>query len=184
LAALGEVRVPEEAGGDGAIRPPGLAESFEALGRRALPEVLHFLDGSGEREVAGGPNVGAAKRREKIDVGGPAANAFEGDEHFAGGIVVKIVEVAKIEKAAGERFGEKARVQSFLAAEADAKELGVGEFQEAFGSEGIYGGFQAFESGFCGSQRNLLLEDDVDERGKARLADPERRTAVLLQNIR
>jgi hypothetical protein len=36
LAALGEVRVPEEASGDGAVRAPGLAEFFKALGGRTI----------------------------------------------------------------------------------------------------------------------------------------------------
>src|SRR6266571_8072913 len=128
LAALGKVGMPEEASGDGAVRTPRLAEFFKVFGRRTLVQALHFLDRCGESKIAGGPNVGATQRGEQVDVGGPATDAFQGDQHFAGGIVVEIVEVAKIEVAAGERIGEKAGVESFLTAEADAKQFGVGEF--------------------------------------------------------
>lgn len=128
MAALGEIGVPEEAGGDGAPGFPRMAELFELIRRRTLAEALHFLDGSGEGEIVDRPDVGAAEGAEQINVRSPVADAFEGGEHFAGGIVVEIVEVAKIEIAAGERIGEKARVKSFLATEADAKQLSVGEF--------------------------------------------------------
>ena len=47
--------------------------------------------------------------------------------HFARGIVVEFVEVAEIEMSAGEGFGEEAGVESCLAAEADAQNIGVGE---------------------------------------------------------
>ena len=91
---------------------------------------------------------------------------------------MKIVEIAKVEVTAGERFGEEARVQSFLAAEADAQQLGVGEAQETSWSERADGGFQAVERRFRGGERDLLLENDVDESRKPRLANPERGRAV------
>src|SRR5690242_5496740 len=127
--------MPEEASGYGAPWTPLDRQFFEALGRRALAKSLYFLYRRGQRQIARRPDVRAAKRAQKIDVGGPFSDAFEGDEHFAGGIVVEIVEIVKIEVAAGKRFGEQARIQSFLTTEADAQKLGVGELQEAAGSE-------------------------------------------------
>src|SRR5580693_1684469 len=97
LAALAEVRVPEEAGGDGAEGAPRGAHFFEFFGGGAGAELLHFLDGGGEGEIAGGPDVGAAQGAQKINVGGPAADAFERDEFFAGVVVVKFVQGVKIE---------------------------------------------------------------------------------------
>src|SRR6266566_424340 len=128
MAALGKVGMPEEASGDGAVRTPRLAEFFKVFGRGALAEALHFLDRRGKSQIADGPDVGATQRGEQVDVRGPAADAFQGDQHFAGGIVMEIVEIAKIEVTPGQRIGEKAGVESFLTAEADAKQFGVGEF--------------------------------------------------------
>src|SRR5713101_3861645 len=96
---------------------------------------------------------------------------------------MEIVEIAKIEVAAGQRIGEKAGVESFLAAEADAEQFGVGEFQKQFGSEWSDDGIQPVEGSFRGSKRNLLFEDDVDERGEAGFADPQWRPAVFLHHF-
>ena len=41
------------------------------------------------------------------------------------------------------------------------------------------GGIQAVEGGSCGGERNLLFENDVDERGEAGFANPQRGLAVL-----
>ena len=136
MAALAEVGVPEEAGGDGAEGFPWRAHFFEFFGRGAFAELFHFLDGGGEREISDGPDVGAAQGAEKINVGGPAADAFEGDEFFAGVVVVKFVERVEIELVLRHGFGEEARVVRFLAAEAELAHFDFGEFQEFIGSEG------------------------------------------------
>src|SRR6266849_6039384 len=122
LAALGKIRMPEKACGHGAPGFPGSAERFQSFRRGALAKAFHFLNGCGEREIAGRPDVRAAQSGEEINFGGPAADALEGDEHFARGVIVQLVEVAKVEVAAGERFREQAGVESFLAAEADAQQ--------------------------------------------------------------
>ena len=121
VAALREVGVPEQAGGDGAIGAPGLAEFLEAFRGRTLAQALYFLDGSGKGEIADGPDVWAAECAEKINVCGPIADAFERGEHFFGGIIVEIVKTTKVEVAAGEGVGEESGVVSFLTAEADAQ---------------------------------------------------------------
>src|SRR5712692_7535309 len=128
LAAFRKIGVPEETCGHGAPGFPRCADRFEFLRSWTFAKALHFLDGGCEREIAGGPDVGTAEGGEEINVCGPAADALESDEHFARSVIVEIVEVAKVEVAAGERFGEKSRVKSFLAAETDAKQFGVGEF--------------------------------------------------------
>ena len=89
----------------------------------------------------------------------------------------------QIEKPARQRFGKQARIQSFLATEADTQQLGVGELQETAGREGADGGFESVEGGFRGSERNLLLENDVNESWEAGLADPERRCAVFFHDV-
>ena len=70
-----------------------------------------------------GQMSGRRSALSKINIGGPVADAFEGDEHFAGGFVVEVVKVPQIEVAASKRIGEQARIQSFLAAEADLFEF-------------------------------------------------------------
>src|SRR4029077_4355495 len=170
--------MPEKACGDGTPGFPGFAERFQIFGGRTLAKAFHFLHGGGESQITAGPDVRPAKRAQEINVSGPGADALEGDEHFAGGIVLQRVEITKIEIAASERFGKEASVESFLTAEADAKQFDITEFQEASWSKGIYRGFEASESGARRSERNLLLENNVNERGKTGFAHPQRRLAV------
>src|SRR5438445_3954933 len=66
----------------------------------------------------------------------------------------------------------------FLSAEADALQHGIAEFQEPPRRERTCGVVQANKCRLGRGQRNLLLENDVHERWKARLAYPERRRAV------
>src|SRR5882724_10323990 len=174
--------MPDKPGGDGAVRTPGLAEFFQAFRRRALAELLHLVHRRGQSQISDWPNVGPAQRTQQIDVRGPISDAFEDGEHFTRGIVVQFVEVTEIEVAAGERFGEQSSVESFLAAEADAKQLRVSKLQEAAWCERADGGVEPIESGFRGSEGDLLFEDDVDERGEAGLADPEGRLPVLFHD--
>jgi len=182
LAAFGEVGVPEEAGGDGAEGLPRCAHFFEFFGRGAFAEIFYFLDGGGEREIAGRPNVGAAEGAEEINVGGPAADSFQGDEFFASVIVVKRVESVEIELVLVDGAGEEARIVRFLAAEAELAHLDFGELEEFFGSEGADGFFELLIERAGGCERDLLLENDVDESGKAGLANPERRHAMFFDD--
>src|ERR1700745_1844099 len=88
------------------------------------------------------------------------------------------MEIAQIKITASERFGQKASVKRFLPTEADAKQFIVRELQETFWSQRIYCRLQPCKRGPRGSQRDLLLENDENERGEARFTYPERRLAV------
>jgi len=176
--------VPKEAGSDGAPGLPGHAHLLEFFGGRALAEALDFLHGGGESKVADGPDVRATQGAQQINVGGPVADSFEGHEHFACGIVVKVVKISQVKVTARQRFCEQACIQSLLAAEADAQELIVSELQKTARCERTNGNVQAVEGGFRRGERNLLFEDDVNERTEARLANPEWRRAVFLDHFR
>jgi len=144
--------------------------------------VFYFLDGGSEGEVAVGPDVGAAKGAEEINVGGPAADSFEGDEFFAGVIVVKCMQGVEIELFLLDGVGEEARVVRFLPAEAELAHFDFGEPQELFGGEGADGLFEFVIKGAGGGERNLLLENDVNERREAGFANPERWNAVFFDD--
>src|SRR5215469_4028232 len=95
-SAFRKIGVPEQAGGDGTPGPPGSAEAFELFGRGAFAEALHFLDGGREGEIADGPDVRPAQRAQEINVGGPAADAFESDEHFVRGLIRERLKTAEV----------------------------------------------------------------------------------------
>jgi hypothetical protein len=69
-----------------------------------------------------------------------------------------------------------------LAAEAELAHFDFGEFQEFFGSKRANSFFEFLVESSGGCERDLLFEDDVDERGEAGFADPERRHAVFFDD--
>src|SRR5580704_9669065 len=127
LTALGEIRMPEKTGGDGAPWLPGCAHLLELFGRRALAKMLYLLHGGCESEIAHGPDVRAAQRAEQINVRSPSADALQGDQFFARMIVMQVVERLQIELAALDGIGEESRVVRLLAAEAEPAHLYLGE---------------------------------------------------------
>src|SRR2546425_7439545 len=66
----------------------------------------------------------------------------------------------------------------FLSAEADALQQTIAEFKEPPRRERTCGVVQAIKCRLGRGQRDLLLENDVHKRWKARLAHPKRRRAV------
>ena len=183
-AALAKVSMPKKTSRDGPPGTPWRAERFQLFRRGTLAKLLHFLHCCGECEITRGPDVRPPKGTQEINVGSPLADAFEGDEHFARGIVVEIVQVVQVEVVARERFREQARVQRFLAAKADAQQFHVVQPQESSGSERLHGRFQSLERGARRCQGHLLFEDDVDKRRKAWLAHPQLWPPVLFDDSR
>src|ERR1700760_4231004 len=97
-------------------------------------------------------------------------------------IVVKFVERFEIELFFVDGISEEARVVRFLAAEAELAHFGFGELQEFFGSKGTDDLFELLKQSAGGCERDLLFENDVDERRETGFADPERRHAVFFND--
>ena len=79
----------------------------------------------------------------------------------------------EIERARSRSPRARARaVARLLAAEADRQQLGVGQLEETGRRERIGGGAQPVEGGLRRRQRDLLLEDDVEQRRESPARDP------------
>ena len=68
--------------------------------------------------------------------------------------------------------GQRPSVARLLAAEPDRQQLGVGQLEEARRRQRIGHGPQPIEGGPRRGERDLLLEDDVEERPEARARGP------------
>src|ERR1700730_12381485 len=79
LSALAKIVMPEQAGGPGAARAARGAHGFEFFRCRTPAETFHFLHRGGQRQVTYRPDVRAAECAQQVDVGGPRADALEGD---------------------------------------------------------------------------------------------------------
>ena len=90
------------------------------------------------------------------------------------GVVVERAEPVQVERAGLDRAGQRPSVARLLPAEPDRQQLGIGELEEARRRERIGRRPQAIERGSCRGERDLLLEDDVEERPEAGLSIPQR----------
>src|ERR1700761_3533832 len=70
----------------------------------------------------------------------------------------------------------------FLAAETELAHFDFSELQEFFGRERPDSFFELLIQRPCGRERDLLLKNDVDERGKAGFANPKRRDTIFLDD--
>ena len=71
---------PQQPRRDRAPRPPGLGERAHFLGGRPGLQIQQQLGGFLQGEVAGRPGVRVSETGQKIDVGGPWADAVNGGE--------------------------------------------------------------------------------------------------------
>jgi hypothetical protein len=95
---------------------------------------------------------------------------------------MKFVEGVEIELFLIDGVGEQAGVVGLLAAETELAHFDFGELEKFCGSEGLYHFLQLLIKRAGGGERDLLLENDVDESWEAGLADPEGRDAVFFDD--
>lgn len=166
--ALGAPEVP---GGDGAVGLPGGADFNGLVFGGEVFEVVEDLDAAAEAEVVDGEEVGAAHDEDEEHFGGPAADAFDGEEGLDDVFVGHGGEGGDGDFAAVEAGGEVEEVGAFLAGEAagaddffvffvDAQDAGGG------GAAGGEEGFEFAEHRGGGGGGDLLGEDGVAEGGE------------------
>ena len=100
------------------------------------------------------------------------------DERSLDGVVIECRQPVEIERSVDDRHRQRPPVTGLLAAEPDRQERGVVEPEEARRRERVRRGGEPIEGGLGRGQRDLLLEDDVDDGREARCARPQRGWAV------
>src|SRR5258706_15832188 len=91
LAALAQIMMPEQAGGNGAPWFPARAHVLELFRRRALAKAFYFLNCGGQGQIAHRPDLRAAQRAQYIDVRGPFTDSFEDPHEIAGGFLLLVL---------------------------------------------------------------------------------------------
>src|SRR5439155_21276356 len=172
-AAHPEVVVPEDPRRDGSVRPPAFRYLAELRERGSLQQTRDFHRSGRERLIPVRPDIGPQQAHRQIDVRGPSPDPAEPDEPRADGIVGQARENFQIETVQ-ERDGEVAGVARLLPAEPDRAQLHVVERQQPRGGRIPDRDDEPIERGLRGGERHLLLQDEMDERGVAGVARPER----------
>jgi hypothetical protein len=120
------------------------------------------------------PHIRPAQGHEQVDVGRPGPDALEVDQGRPRPRIAHPLESIGIKSAIQNTLGKPAGIAGLLPAEADLLEGRVVELQHGRRGDRPTGIGQAVEGRPGGGQRDLLLEDDEDERGEPGLARPQR----------
>ena len=179
-AAARQVVVPEQARGHGAPGPPRLTDRAELVGTGPMAESLDLADRLRERDVADRPHIGPPEDHQQVDRRRPAADAGDRLELDADDVVIEGGQPLEVERSRSRsRVGQRPAVAGLLPAEADREQLGVGEREEARrASSGSAAAVEPVERRLRRRERDLLLEDDVEERPEPGRPVPQRRRPV------
>ena len=166
----------EEVGGvEGAVRHPALGEFFQFGDGQDFVLEVEAGDDAAEGQVAGGEGVHPSQGAEEEPVGGPGADAAEGEEAFGCFFVGEMAESFQVQGAFGDGGRNVEDVFGLAVAELDGAEAGDALGKEGRGGrEGVVGltvvgesvavVFEqqaADDSGDVGGY--LLAEDGLDE---------------------
>ena len=162
--------------------PPRFAQRFQFGRRRPHGQPFDFLGRDQQAQIADGPDIRSPQRHQQINIHRPIADAFEPFERGADGGVFLFVQAVQIKFAFEQGPGERANVLRLLAAETDGFERDVVQREKGFRLNADERGLQAIKGGFGRSERDLLFEDDMNQRGKTRFTRPERRRAETGDN--
>jgi hypothetical protein len=176
--------MPEDPRGRGPVRSPRLADRLQLVRRGPCLEAARPAGALLERDVADGPRVRPPEGGEEVDLGRPRPDPRQGHERGPRRLVVQRRHDVEIERSVLDRGREHAHIARLLAAEAVGAELGVGRSEDSGGREAPESRLEAVVRGARRGQRDLLLEDQQDERLEARLARPELRQPVELHDRR
>ena len=167
--------MPEEPRCDGSPRPPRLNDPHEDRRLRACWKALRLRHGGREGGVTGRPDIRAPEDHQQVDRRGPAADARDGLEGLLDAVIVECLQPVEVEGAIGDARGERPPVAGLLATEPDRQQLRIVEGEERLGRERVRRREQPIVRSPGRRERDLLLEDDVNERAEAGGPIPERR---------
>lgn len=156
------------------MRPPTLADSSEKPWIGWLIQSEYLAGGHLERPIAGGPYVGPPETREQVDVGRPWSDSRQGGEAAMDLLVGQPVQPREVERSIDHPLAEHSRVPGLLTAEAVGTQVLVARCQDGSRRHFTTHPFrQTVEGRFCRSERDLLLEDEEDERRESGCPVPE-----------
>ena len=177
-SAVTEIVPPEQPRRDGAPRSPGFTELGQLRRVRPVPETFHVTDRRRKRDVADGPDIGPPEDHQEIDRRGPRTDARDRLQGAMDGVVVEATEPVEVERARLDGSRQRSAIPRLLATEPDREELRVTQLEESRRGERIRSRVQPVEGRSCGRERDLLFEDDMQQRRKPGFTIPERRQTV------
>src|SRR5262245_54920187 len=117
-----------------------------------------------QRQIALRPDVGSAERHQVVDVNAPRSEARNRTQRQATGAVRAACDRAEIERAVQYSLSETVTVGRFLPRQPQPSQTIDPECRDAWSIDAAQVHGKPAKSGLGRRQRDLLLEDDPDER--------------------
>ena len=163
-------------------RAPGEGEELELIPIGHRDHAKHLSGTHLERPVTEREHIGEAKRREKVDIGGPGPDPLDaekgvprlGEWHVGQGI--------EIEVATGHRAAQLEEVGGLLPCDTDAAKIRLGGRCDRLGCDRPQQPVKSPVHGRPRFEGDLLLHDQPDQGGESGGPRPERRRPMLLDD--
>ena len=176
--------LPEDSCGNGTEGTPRFRDPCELGGRWSCAQELDRAGSRGERQIARGPDVRPSQGHQKIDVGRPGPHALDRGQIGPDGRVIQPRQGVEIDPFLVNRPRDIEAIGGLLPRDPKGPQMRLAERDESPRCEGNDACFEPPESGGCGRERNLLLEDDVNDRLETRSSRPHGGHAVRRERSR
>lgn len=137
-----------------------------------------------ESDIATGHHVRTKHCHQQVNIASPFADAFKLDQRALDLMVGERVKVVEIDVFLDDRLSQMACVGGLLAAETDGFEVDVIDGEQFVGRYLADVNREFVKTSLCRGERDLLLQNDMQQRRKARRTIPQRRRAVGFINRR
>ena len=131
------------------------------------------MGGDRQGEVALRPDIRAAEGHQQIDIGGPGADTAYVDQPAADRVVVDSAEATQVERPIHQLSGDAQTIARFLPRDTSRPDLGCGEPCEPLRRDLTPRATQWPERRPSRCQRDLLFENDLDQRREAGAPCPQ-----------
>lgn len=164
--------MPENAGGDRAPGSPGAGYARELFRVGDAAQLLDSLCGSGQCQITFRPDVGPAKRHQKIDVCGPRTDAGKLQQDGADCLIIELGEGSEVECAANNGPGQIVTVGCLLSGETSFPKLASGGGRHMARGNSTNEPLESAIRGLGGREGDLLLKNDANKCGEAWASSP------------
>jgi hypothetical protein len=176
--------LPEQTSRYRAPRPPCLGHEPERLPVRPLRQGLQPLDRHLQRQIARRPDIVPPQGEQQEDLSAPVSEAAEFHDRGQGLLVSEPSEPLGREAPIKNRAREAAGIADLLPREAAVLKCVLIELEEAPRRQRPTVLLEAFPEFGRDIERELLLQDNVQERAEARGPAREARQAIGLEDAR
>ena len=182
LVSCGEIMRPQDSSRDRSPRCPRARQTLLLVRCRKGIELLDLTQGGGQSQVPLRPDIGSSKRHEVIDIHAPWSQPWDPQESLTSLLIRACCNRSQVESTIEYSLCHPMTVASLLTCESKFPQPAHFHFDHRLRSHTTQVTDKTPIHGARRSQRNLLLEDDLNQRGKTGSATPHRGLTQSVEN--